>query len=112
MVRPPIVINIGWERMHAMKSQRLRTFRIAMVAFLAGLGVMLALPRPANASLTLWDAVIDFGQRNPDRVTIRGTLQGANPSSNPGDFSIQVIITDNRTGTVHDSGVFAATSVR
>ena len=94
-----------------MTGRKMRGLRIACLALLTGLVVMFAIPRPANASLTIWSSVIDFG-RSQDRLTIRGALNSMPRSNNPQDFTIRVIIVDNRTGQQHDSGPITPTITR
>ena len=62
-------------------------------------------------SLTLTDAVIDFGH-NDDRVTIKAKLAGPANSTNTADFTVQVIIVDRRTLETHDTAAQPPTNVR
>jgi hypothetical protein len=58
------------------------------------------------------EAVIDFSRHNDARVTIKLSLSNAPASASTADFTVQVIITDTRIGTLYDSGPNAPTAVR
>src|SRR5712692_9056754 len=66
-----------------------------------------------RAALIQNDAVIDFGHTGDARVTIKLTLNNVPQSASTADFTVQVIITDQRpNGRIHDSGPNAPTVVR
>lgn len=62
-------------------------------------------------SLTQNTAVIDFGQQ-ADKVVVKLQLANCPASANAADFTVQVIITDMRTGALHDTGPQPPTTVR
>ena len=62
-------------------------------------------------SLALTDVVIDF-QRNDDKVVIKGRLSGPAGGATTADFTVRVVVTDNRTGERHDSGDVVPNTVR
>ena len=66
---------------------------------------------PPIGVLTLTDAVIDFGRRG-HKVTIRADLDNVGTSQSVNDFTIQLVIVDNRTGETIQNVPMAPTVVR
>ena len=79
--------------------------KLAGAASAAGLTVGVIDPPKAEASLTIVDAVIDFGH-NVDRVMIKALLNGVPPGNDTLNFTVRVIVTDVRAPdpVIHDSG--------
>jgi hypothetical protein len=104
-------IFLEWRR-KGMKMSKEISRRSAMklvgTASVAALGAGMLTPQKANAAekkpaLIFKDAIFDFSARRDDRVMIRCSLDGITASSNPSDFSIELVIRNFVTGEVQSA---------